>query len=741
MYRPSRALLSIGIPLLVVFAVVQRQMHGPAPKASDAPPEQFSAVRALEYLRSTTHGTIPHPIGSPANRAIRDRIASRFDALGYETRVRRQFACNSYSVCGWTENITARPPGQPGGPTVVLAAHYDSVPAGPGASDDGTGVAALLETARAVRTEHFRNPIVFLIDDGEEAGLLGAEAFLNVPVSRFANAVINLESRGTTGPSYLFETSNNNRWFLPIVAGALPHPATSSLFYSIYQRLPNDTDLTVFKRAGMTGVNFAFIGDVEHYHTPLDDLRHVDVRTLQDQGDNALAALRALGNTELRRQSADDAVWFDVLGLFVIWWPGRWTFFFAIVSLGIAIVAAALLVRDDETTTSEIAMGFAGLLLGVIIALVAGFAISRIASIRAVQPWAPHPTAAIVAAWLAGLAASVGVLGAMRRRARSAGLLAGIAIAWNVAAIGVAVTLTGASHLFVVPAIALSLSALMRGIEYADSDTIGAAVCAAVAAVLWFPVATALYDALGTPSLPFICGALAIVATTFAAFFENSTSFAWRTAAVAALLAIIAAALPPATAAHPRRMSITYLDNGAASRWITSAMTPRVQQAAAFARTDDTIHPWAANRASLFAAPAPPLPLAPVLVTRTSDVAVGKRTLTLHVESPRGASRVNLYFRTQATVEGLRINGVVPPPATGVRRWLAPGWHIAAVRGGSSMDVEITMHGLAPVEVVATDTSFALPHEGGAIAAARDASNAVPSDEGDVTMTMRTARF
>ena len=77
---------------------------------------------------------------------------------------------------------------------------------------------------------------------------------------------------------------------------------------------PNDTDLTVFKREGMTGVNFAPIGNVNAYHTPNDNIAHVDLRTLQHQGDNAVAAVRTLANMDLRHHPRGSSVWFDVLG-------------------------------------------------------------------------------------------------------------------------------------------------------------------------------------------------------------------------------------------------------------------------------------------------------------------------------------------------------------------------------------------------------------------------------------------
>lgn len=738
MNRPLRATVAVFVALGAVLALVALQWRGPAPKPADAPSNAFAARRAFEVLR-TTIGTAPHPIGSAANRSVRDRIVARFADLGYETEMRHDFACNAYGVCGWTDNIIAHPPGQPGGPTVMMAAHYDSVPAGPGASDDGTGVAALLEIARAVRTEHFRNPITFLIDDGEEAGLLGAEAFLQTPAERFASAVINVEARGTNGPSYLFETSNRNRWFLPIVARALPHPATSSLFYTIYQHLPNDTDLTVFKRAGLTGVNFAFLGNVGYYHTPLDDAAHVNMRTLQDHGDNALAALRALGNTELGRRSNGDAVWFDVLGLFVIWWPARWTFFFALLSLGTAVVAAAVLVRDEESTVNEIAAGVLAFVASFGAAAIVGFAVALLSSARSRGPWLAFPGPAIAAAWIAGIIATLAITGALRQRARSGALFAGVAIAWNVVAIAVSVPLAGVSHLLLVPAIALSIASLLRATAI-DDDAVPEIACAIVAAVLWFPLLTVIYAALGRPSLTLISAGAAVVATTFAPLFATRLRTVISGVAAAVVLAVVSSFLPPVTAERPQRISVTHVDDGTTPRWVISTATPKMRRAAPFEHSREPLFPWSRS-ANPFVAPAPRLNVAPVSVTKTSESGQTKRTITLHVASERNADRVTLFFHTHATIERVRINGVVPPSSERAAGRLAPGWHIAAIRGGGAMDVEITTRGHVPIDVIATDTTFGLPPEGSTIADARNASNAVPSDDGDTVVTMRRARL
>src|SRR4029079_17420513 len=128
------------------------------------------------------------------------------------------FACTADATCAPVTNVLAELPGDARAEILLVTAHYDSVPAGPGVSDDGVGVAAVLEVARAVRQQHFRNTIRFLITDGEEAGLLGAQAVARDPeMLRGVAAVTEVESRGTSGPSPMFETSRHNRWLIPLV--------------------------------------------------------------------------------------------------------------------------------------------------------------------------------------------------------------------------------------------------------------------------------------------------------------------------------------------------------------------------------------------------------------------------------------------------------------------------------------------------------------------------------------------
>src|SRR6266550_6035434 len=476
----NRRAVSVLVAILLIGLAAAWRLRGPEPKSANAPPNVFSAVRALQAERETIGGTVPHPSGSAANKVVRDRIVAHMQSLGYKVRIEKRFACSAHPLCAEVENIIATRPGDRPGAAVIVAVHYDSVPAGPGASDDGIGVASALEVARIVRNERFANPIVFLIDDGEELALLGAEAF--VATYPQVGAVVNLEARGTSGPSYLFETGANNRWFLSRIAAAQPMPVTTSLFAAIYDRLPNDTDLTVFKREGMTGVNFAPVGNVQAYHTPNDNIDHVDLRTLQHQGDNALAAVRTFGNLDLRHHARGNSVWFDVLGFFVLSWRESWTLFFAILVLLIATLGAAL--REGRR---EMLLGLGLFLASLIVAALAGIAIGL-----GVPVFLAHPWPLIAAAALAGF-----LIASLRRG------IGGIAVAWNLLAVVVAIALPGASYLFIVPG-------LLLGIALFTTDL----VAPIVAAIIWMPLALVIYDALGRNGLVVVAVAAALMAST-----------------------------------------------------------------------------------------------------------------------------------------------------------------------------------------------------------------------------------
>ncbi len=169
-----------------------------------------------------------------------------------------------------------------------------------------------------------RNDVLFVITDGEEDGLLGASAFVaENPAAKDVRVVVNFEARGNAGESQMFETSAGNGRLVQIFAQASPHPSGSSLTYEIYKHMPNDTDMTVFKKAGAAGLNFAFIGHWEAYHTPLDNAGVLDRGSLQQHGENALSLARRFGNADLTQLEDRDSVYFSIPGNFFAHYSSR----------------------------------------------------------------------------------------------------------------------------------------------------------------------------------------------------------------------------------------------------------------------------------------------------------------------------------------------------------------------------------------------------------------------------------
>jgi hypothetical protein len=273
----------------------------PEPQSESAPAGQFSAHRALLDIQG--FASVPHPVGSEADHQARDYLVRRMLELGLSPQVRPgagayapKFAGNVVAG-GYVQNIVGVLPGRdPSQPALALMAHYDSVPASSGASDDAAGVSSALEIVRAIKTRGApARDVVVLITDGEEAGLLGADAFFRGdPLAKHVGFVINMEARGSGGRVQMFQTAADNGGAVRLMRAATPRAQASSLSGFIYEHMPNDTDFSVSKRAGLPGLNYAFAGRQFDYHSPSSTPATQDLGTLQDMGDSVLPTAAAL---------------------------------------------------------------------------------------------------------------------------------------------------------------------------------------------------------------------------------------------------------------------------------------------------------------------------------------------------------------------------------------------------------------------------------------------------------------
>jgi hypothetical protein len=281
-------------------------------------PADFSTQKALNHIRIIAEK--PHYLGSKNHQEVAQYVADELQKMGLEASFQEGFTLSDGGNLAKPKNVIAKIKGTTQGKALLLLAHYDSAPhsSSHGASDDGSGVATVLEGVRAFLSTKTKptNDIVILFTDAEELGLNGAALFVNQhPWAKNVGIAINFEARGSAGPSYmLMETNKGNAAMVNTFAKANPkYPVSNSLMYSIYKMLPNDTDLTVFREQGkIQGYNFAFIDDHFNYHTAQDDFAHVSPTTIAHQGTYLMALLSHFAATDVSLlDTKEDQVYFN----------------------------------------------------------------------------------------------------------------------------------------------------------------------------------------------------------------------------------------------------------------------------------------------------------------------------------------------------------------------------------------------------------------------------------------------
>ena len=365
------------VSVIIILGVVYWSFSDLKPSISDknnSSKTVFSLDNALHHLK--TISTKSHHVGSKEHKDVQNYIVDELNKLGFKTEVQTQTAINKKWFAGTTtENILARLKGSENGKALMLLTHYDSSPhSSLGASDAGSGVVTILEGIRAflAKNKTHKNDIIILISDAEELGLLGAQAFVeNHSWAKDVGLVLNFEARGSGGPSYmLMETNGKNSKLLSEFLAAKPNfPAANSLMYSIYKKLPNDTDLTVFRENGnINGFNFAFIGDHFDYHTAQDSYERLDRETLLHQADYLTTTLNYFANSDLENLNSDkDFVYVNFPFVKMLTFPFSWVIPLLIVAIVIFLVLIFFGISMNKITIKGLFKGFVPFLISLVL--------------------------------------------------------------------------------------------------------------------------------------------------------------------------------------------------------------------------------------------------------------------------------------------------------------------------------------------------------------------------------------
>ena len=339
---------------------------------------EFSNTKAFKHVQNL--GGDAHAVGADAHENASEYIIKELEKLGLEVQTQEGNSFSDWGAFAKVKNIAARIKGTDNSKALVLMSHYDSAGhSSKGASDAASGVATVLEGVRAFiakETTH-KNDIIILFTDGEELGLNGARLFVKEhPWTKDIGLIFNFEARGSGGPSFtLVETTDGNAALMDEFIEANPkYPVANSLAYSIYKKLPNDTDLTVFrKEANIQGFNFAFIDDHFDYHSALDTPERLDNNTLSHQASYLMPLLNHFGNTDLTNlKSTKNNVYFNSpLGMHS--YPFSWILPLVIIASVLFILILIYGIKSKKLKGKEIGKGFLALFSALLINGAIGF--------------------------------------------------------------------------------------------------------------------------------------------------------------------------------------------------------------------------------------------------------------------------------------------------------------------------------------------------------------------------------
>ncbi|CAL2102476.1 Peptidase_M28 domain-containing protein [Tenacibaculum sp. 190130A14a] len=334
----------------------------------------FLVDNALYHLRNISKKS--HHVGTKEHKEVQKYLVNELKKIGLTPEVQIQSVVNNKWRAGTTvENIIAKIEGTQEGKSLLLLSHYDSNPhSSLGASDAGSGIVTILEGVRAFLDKGIKpkNDIIVLFSDAEELGLLGAQAFVEChPLAKDIGLVLNFEARGSGGSSFmLMETNGKNQKLLSKFLNASPnYPAASSLMYSVYKKLPNDTDLTIFREnANINGFNFAFIDDHFDYHTAQDSYDRMNKESLLHQADYLVTTLKYFSEANLNDfHSNEDYIYLNFPFLKLLSYPFSWILPMLVVGFAALVLLILIGLKRGRITLQGMFKGFLPLLASLFI--------------------------------------------------------------------------------------------------------------------------------------------------------------------------------------------------------------------------------------------------------------------------------------------------------------------------------------------------------------------------------------
>jgi hypothetical protein len=442
-------------------------LYGSAPlflphsKPASIPADRFSAERAMQTVQALSQS--PRRAGTMEMEQAVAYISNTLRACDLEAEIQ-----NAASKIGILRNMVVRLPGSMPGNAILIVSHLDSVSYGAG--DNASGAAVLLETACTLKAgARLRNDILLLFEDGEEQGYLGGYAFAASDASMDTiRRVVGLDT-AAWGPGVLLQTTPGNAAFIQAFAHALKNPIAFGFFADADWTISRDTsEIQPFYERGLPGLELEDPTAFQGKHSATDVADQVKPGSLQQMGDQVLALVRSLGNSDLTGSSKTELSYFVLWGLGLVHYPAGWNSIFIILSTLILAGILAIQIHKKIVSWRAFLASFGFLLVGLIGSILVGVIGSQLFGLIFPSPnpetdsyllpaSLPFFLAAVILVVIAWLVFRTSLA---RRSGMPAVNLAGLFL-WAILAILLAVFMPVGSALLTLPLLAACLVALL----------------------------------------------------------------------------------------------------------------------------------------------------------------------------------------------------------------------------------------------------------------------------------------
>jgi hypothetical protein len=263
--------------------------------------EQASTNRIFEYEKTLFDFDSKH-ISRPGNKLASEYLFATYKSFGYEPEY--QWFEARQALGSKTANVIAKLTGTENPELIyVVSSHFDSVAAGPGADDDTSGTAALLEAARVLAKHPQPATIIFASFTGEEAGLLGSREFVRLAQANKLKIVgaLNNDMIGWANDNRLDNTIRYSNDGIRDIQHAAASLFTRLITYDT--RYHRGTDATAFFEAygdivGGIG-SYPVLGNPS-YHQATDLLETINHQLITETSKTTVATLMLLAASPSR---------------------------------------------------------------------------------------------------------------------------------------------------------------------------------------------------------------------------------------------------------------------------------------------------------------------------------------------------------------------------------------------------------------------------------------------------------